>query len=161
VSKTFHAIVASLEYPMFVVTVAARGERSGCLVGFAAQCSIHPPRFCVWLSKENHTFQVAQDADVLVVHALREPNRALARLFGEETGDEVDKFTQCEWDDGPGGAPVLRGCDWFAGRIIERTDTGDHVAHLLDLLPGGDASHAHERQLGFQEVRDFDAGHPA
>jgi flavin reductase (DIM6/NTAB) family NADH-FMN oxidoreductase RutF len=159
VSDPFERIVASLEYPMFVVTVAAGGERSGALVGFAAQCSIDPPRFCVWLSKANHTFGVAQNADVLVVHALRATDHELARLFGEETGDKVDKFARCDWDDGPGGAPVLRGCDYFAGRIVDRTDTGDHVAHVLELIGEGDASHADEPQLGFQAVRDLDAGH--
>jgi len=30
-------LVARLEYPMYVVTAAAQGERSGCLVGFGTQ----------------------------------------------------------------------------------------------------------------------------
>ncbi len=35
----FESLVGSMDYPMFVVTVNAGGERSGCLVGFVTQCS--------------------------------------------------------------------------------------------------------------------------
>ncbi len=55
----FEALAGSMDYPMFLVTVSAGRDRSGCLVGFVTQCSISPPRLMVCLSKKNHTFQVA------------------------------------------------------------------------------------------------------
>jgi len=67
--KTFTSLVSELDYPMFIVTtVAADGERSGCLIGFATQISISPPRFLVGLSGKNHTYRVAQRAEHLAVH---------------------------------------------------------------------------------------------
>ena len=36
----FGEIVADLDYPMLMVTVAAGEEMAGCLLGFASQCSI-------------------------------------------------------------------------------------------------------------------------
>ncbi|MFY2858732.1 hypothetical protein ACOJVU_02550 [Mycobacterium sp. THU-M104] len=54
----FEKLVARLTYPMFVVTTAADGVTADCLVGFAGQTSIHPPRFLVNLSTRNHTFRV-------------------------------------------------------------------------------------------------------
>ncbi|HTI35116.1 MAG TPA: flavin reductase, partial [Miltoncostaea sp.] len=63
-----HEIVSAIDYPMYIVTVAAGGERAGCLVGFTTQCSIDPPRFLVCLSLRNHTFRVSQGAEVMVVH---------------------------------------------------------------------------------------------
>jgi flavin reductase (DIM6/NTAB) family NADH-FMN oxidoreductase RutF len=159
----FTRIVAGLDGPMFVVTTARNGERSGCLVGFAGQCSIEPPRFCVWISKTNHTFRVADDgattAAVLAVHPLRAGDEPIARLFGETTGDDVDKFAQCSWEPGPKGVPVLSSCDWFAGEVIDRIDGGDHVGYVLELLDGGSAAHHREPQLGYQAVADLDAGH--
>jgi flavin reductase (DIM6/NTAB) family NADH-FMN oxidoreductase RutF len=157
----FDRIVGNLDYPMFVVTVAADGERSGCLVGFAAQCSIDPPRFFVWVSKKNHTSRVADRSPVFALHVLRRGDLEIARLFGEHSGDEIDKFARCDWQPGPGGVPVLTGYDWFAGRVVDRTDSGDHVGYLLDLLDDGCAERADEPQLGFQDVRDFDPGHDA
>jgi flavin reductase (DIM6/NTAB) family NADH-FMN oxidoreductase RutF len=156
----FNTLVSGLDYPMFIVTTAAHGQRAGCLVGFATQASIDPPRLMVLLSKANSTYRVAQDADTLAVHFLHETNHALASLFGEQTGDEVDKFAACDWQEGPDQVPVLRGSrGWIVGRIRSRIDGGDHVGHLLDViaartdLPGD--------PMMFRTVRDLDPGHPA
>src|SRR5438128_2042182 len=102
-SDEFQRLVATLDYPMFVVTCASPDgvERSGCLVGFTSQCSIPPPRFMVWISVKNHTFEVARRATHLGVHVLPADDPAgLAELFGGETGDEVDKFERCAWHEG-------------------------------------------------------------
>jgi flavin reductase (DIM6/NTAB) family NADH-FMN oxidoreductase RutF len=155
----FEAIVADLDGPAYVVTTAAGAERDGCLVGFALQCSIKPPRFAVWLSKENRTYRIAQSAATLVVHLLRQGDRDLAHLFGGETGDEVDKFEDVEWHPGPDGCAVLARCDWFAGTVTERIDTGDHVAFMLD-PHGGVCERSGVRQLGMHDIGDIDAGHP-
>jgi flavin reductase (DIM6/NTAB) family NADH-FMN oxidoreductase RutF len=154
----FQDLVAALDYPMFVVTAATPEERSGCLVGFATQCSIDPPRMIVCLSKRNHTYRVAGQAGILGVHFLRSTDVDIAKLFGEETGDEVDKFSRCRWETGPEGVPLLADCaGWFVGRVLDRVDGGDHMAHVVDVM------HSEKRegpgQLGFQAVRDLHPGH--
>jgi flavin reductase (DIM6/NTAB) family NADH-FMN oxidoreductase RutF len=145
---------------MFIVTVVgADGERDGCLIGFATQCSIKPQRFITCISKENRTFDAVRSADAIVVHFLGAQQRELAELFGGETGDEVDKFELCAWSEGPFGIPVLDDVPgWFAGRILERFDAGDHVALLLDPVEAEDRGGALD--LGFQAVKPIDPGHP-
>jgi flavin reductase (DIM6/NTAB) family NADH-FMN oxidoreductase RutF len=158
----FERIVATFDSPMFVVTAFDGRERDGCLVGFATQCSIEPPRFLVCLSVKNRTTRIARAAPVLAVHALREDQRELAELFGGETADDtdVDKFASVDWSEGPEGVPVLAGCDWFVGRVLERHEGfGDHEGFLLDVAAAEDAAPSDE-QLGYQGVRDVDAGHP-
>jgi len=153
-------LVTRLEYPMYVVTVVARGERSGCLVGFGTQTSIHPERFLACISRKNHTFPVASEADLLAVHFLsNDPReRELAVLFGSETGDRVDKFKGVAWHEGPGGVPLLDDIpNRLVGRVLDRLDLGDHVGFLLepvaaDLSPGFD-------ELGFQEAKGIEPGH--
>jgi flavin reductase (DIM6/NTAB) family NADH-FMN oxidoreductase RutF len=159
----FHDLVSWVDCPMFVVTTAAGGQRAGCLVGFLTQASIKPPRLLVLISKANFTYQVVRGADALVVHFLSTADYDVARLFGEQTGDDVDKFAQCEWEAGPSGTPVLHTKGWIAGRILDRLDAGDHVAHLVDPIaaevrpPRTDE----ERPLTFQQVRHFRPGHPS
>jgi flavin reductase (DIM6/NTAB) family NADH-FMN oxidoreductase RutF len=157
----FDTIVAELEYPMVVVTVAADGERAGCLVGFSTQCSIDPARYAVFISKRNRTADIAVRARTMIVHFLRARDRGLAHLFGEETGDEISKFDRCSWRPGPDDSPIIDGCDWFAGVVLDRIDAGDHVLYLLDVTGAGDGANAQEAQLGFQAVRTFEAGHHA
>src|SRR3954452_25294594 len=126
--ETFQRLGARLDYPMFIATVAAGGERSGCLIGFATQSSIHPPRFLAGISDKNRTYRVARNAGTMAIHLVPEDASELAELFGGETGDEVDKFARCEWHEGPDGVPLVDGCpNRFVGRIIERVDFGDHV----------------------------------
>jgi flavin reductase (DIM6/NTAB) family NADH-FMN oxidoreductase RutF len=160
VRSRFDALVSGLDYPMFIVTTAAEDRRAGCLVGFAAQCSIDPPLFMVWLSKKNQTYEVACAASVLAVHVPRAKDHALAELFGGETGRERDKFAEVPWRPGPDGVPLLEDCDqWFAGTILSRHDTGDHEGFLLSPV---EASEAHGRpQLPFQQIRDLPPGNPA
>ena len=55
--RTFQRLVAQLDYPMFIATVPAGGDRAGCLIGFATQCSIHPPRFLAGISDKNRTYR--------------------------------------------------------------------------------------------------------
>jgi flavin reductase (DIM6/NTAB) family NADH-FMN oxidoreductase RutF len=145
---------------MFIVTaVGGDGEQAGCLIGFATQCSVRPPRFLACISKQNRTFDVVGKAGTVVVHFLGQGQRGLAELFGGETGDEVDKFELCEWRPGPDGVPVLADVvGWFAGRVLDRHDLGDHVGLWLEPFAaeddGGDPG------LGFQSVKQIDPGHP-
>jgi flavin reductase (DIM6/NTAB) family NADH-FMN oxidoreductase RutF len=157
-TEDFDAFVQGLDYPMFVVTTAAADERSGCLVGFTTQAGIDPPRLLVCLSVKNHTYRVAQRAELLAVHVLDPDQRDLAKLFGEQTGDTRDKFSQCSWRPGPGGVPLLEDCPRFlVGRVLERHDFGDHVGHLLE--PVAVESRSAEDGLGFEDVEDLDPGH--
>jgi len=158
--QVVHELVSELDYPMFIVTVATKRERAGCLVGFTTQCSIDPPRFLVCLSDKNRTFHVARDASVVAVHLVPKEEHELARLFGERTGDEVDKFEHCGWSPGPHGAPILAACgNWFAGRILDRFAAGDHHAFLLDPLEG--ASDTGQEQFAFHRAKRMDPGHEA
>ena len=156
----FEKLVGDLDYPMFIVTARAGGVNAGCLVGFATQCSIDPQRFMVCLSRKNRTYRVAVEADLLVVHFVPHDAEELAELFGGRTGDEVDKFRHADWRPGPGDAPVLSGCrNWFAGRVVDRVDLGDHVGFVLE--PFEARFSGDDDALAFQAVKDIEPGHPA
>jgi flavin reductase (DIM6/NTAB) family NADH-FMN oxidoreductase RutF len=157
-ASEFQHLMAQLDYSLLIVTVAAGEDRAGCLVGFASQVSIHPPRFLVGLSVKNRTYRIAQNADALVVHFVPEQAEGLAVLFGGETGDEIDKFARCRWRPGPGGAPVLEDLeDWFAGRVLERVPFGDHCGFLLEPIEG--EAHRSGSPLTFRRAKWIEPGH--
>jgi flavin reductase (DIM6/NTAB) family NADH-FMN oxidoreductase RutF len=156
---SFEQIVGSLDYPMFVVSAMSAGAVAACLVGFTTQCSIDPPRFVVFLSKKNHTYEVARQAETLVVHRVRHDQEALAEHFGARSDkDDPGKLGQWPWHPGPDGIPVIDDCDWFAGHVIDRNDAGDHVGFVLAPFAG---ECRRDDQLGFQDVRGIDPGQPA
>ena len=133
VEADFAQFAAAVPGAALVVTAAAGGERQGCLVGFATQAGIHPPRLLVCLSVKNATFATAERATHLGVHPIPADRLDLARLFGGETGDDVDKLAGCRWEAGPGGEPLLLDCPLrLSGRILGRHPFGDHVGFLLE-----------------------------
>src|SRR5688572_14013023 len=136
-ASRFERLAATLDYPLYVVTTAFQEQPAGCLVGFATQCSIHPPRFLACISKKNHTFLVALRAPTLAVHIIEEKDKRIADLFGGETGDDVDKFSRVRWYY-VSGVPVFDACErWFAGSVLEQIDFGDHLGFLLEPIDTG------------------------
>lgn len=159
VQTTFARLTAELDAPMLIVCAEAGGERAGCLVGFWTQASIRPPRFLVCLSHRNRTYRVAVRARTLTVHFVPEGAERLARLFGGETGDAVDKLAAVEWRRGPGGAPLLAGIEtWFAATVVERIPLGDHDGFLLAPVDGA-VHRSEEPRLRFHRARRITPGH--
>ena len=135
-----------IDYPYYVVTVRSPdADMSGCLVGFVTQCSIDPPNFLVCISKVNHTLTVAEHSPGMGLHLLGEDQVDLARLFGEETGDVVDKFASVDWRLGTtGGVPHpsralgRRRPRWVAhlpGRSVNKTRPSRLRHRLLAMWP--------------------------
>lgn len=146
---------------MFVVTTQADGHASGCLVGFATQTSLDPPRFLVGISRRNHTYRVALQSGHLAVHVLSRRDIGLARLFGGQSGDQVDKFEQCAWHSGPEAMPILDdAAGWFVGKTLERIDVGDHVGYLLEPVAGYAPDRADDL-VALSDVTDIEPGHEA
>jgi flavin reductase (DIM6/NTAB) family NADH-FMN oxidoreductase RutF len=157
----FADLMRNVDTAMSVVTTAAAGERAGCLVGFQAQCSIRPPRYVVWLSKANHTFRVGLRAGHFAVHFLTEADVDVAELFGTVSGDDADKFSMCDWSEGPGGVPLLDRCP---NRVVARRgallDEGsDHVCVVVE--PVAVETAGPFTPLRFSRVRHLDPGHEA
>ena len=160
-TQAFEKLVALLNYPMFVVTTQAQGIAAGCLVGFASQASIHPPRFLVGLSTQNHTFRVAAEATHLAVHVFDREHLDVVELFGSQTGDRVNKFDRCSWHHGPAQTPILDdAAAWFVGEILDRFSLGDHVGHLLRPVDGSPPTEL-EHWVSFADVHHLPPGHEA
>ena len=149
------------DYPLYVVTADADGEKSGCLAAFVTQCSVRPPRILVCVSKADHTFRVAEHAPGLALHLLGEFQQDLASLFREtSTGgtDTVDRFAQCEWRTGVTGAPVLAECAaWVEGSVLTMVGVGDHEEFVIAPKAGGPGHHT--GRLMLREAQDQMAGH--
>jgi len=161
IETAFTRAMAALDPPVLIVTAEAGGERAGCLVGFATQSSIRPPRFLVCISRVNRTYRVAVRAQALIVHLVPQAAAGLAELFGGSSGDEVDKFAAVPWRRGPRGAPLLTELgSWFAGTVLDRVGLGDHVGFLLEPVAGavrdGDGP-----LLRLRDAHRIAPGHPA
>jgi flavin reductase (DIM6/NTAB) family NADH-FMN oxidoreductase RutF len=150
-----------IDYPYYVVTARAPdADMSGCLAGFVTQCSIQPPNFLVCISNVNHTLGVAERASGMGLHLLGAHQNSMARLFGEETGDVVDKFASVDWRLGSTGAPLLvDSAVSMEAQILGHFSVGDHEAFLVRAVravPGGQ-----DGLLTYRGAPPLTPGHPA
>ncbi|HEU0194739.1 MAG TPA: flavin reductase family protein [Gaiellales bacterium] len=159
--ERFDHFAAAGSAPLYIVTVADGEDRYGCLVGFASQTSIDPPRFLTCISVANATHRHVQRAAELAVHQVPADRRDLAELFGGTTADEgADKFQRCRWTAAPGGLPVLDDCPTrMIGAVVDRHPLGDHTGLLLRPLHV-EADPARPPLLG-ASASDIEPGHPA
>jgi flavin reductase (DIM6/NTAB) family NADH-FMN oxidoreductase RutF len=163
VNEPFEDFMAMLDYPALVVTTQAGGQPAGCLVSFTTQTSVDPPRFLVGVAKSSHTFAVASRSQHLAVHVLSRRHRALAELFGGQTGHQINKFDRCSWRAGPQGMPMLDDAiAWFVGRTVNWIDAGDHVAYLLEPVATWAPESCDDDPLylsDIDDIDDLDGGH--
>jgi flavin reductase (DIM6/NTAB) family NADH-FMN oxidoreductase RutF len=144
---------------MYIVTCDDGRERSGCLIAFATQISVDPPRYVIGISRENHTHGVIRGASHVAVHVLTRDDCDLARLFGGRSGDRIDKFDRCRWHRGPDRVPLLDDCPrWFVGRIVDRLEGGDHTLHVIEVVEA--SCERDGPRLTYQQVKDLPPGHP-
>jgi flavin reductase (DIM6/NTAB) family NADH-FMN oxidoreductase RutF len=157
---SLEAFFERIDFPYYVVTVrTSDGEMSGCLAGFVTQCSIDPPNFLVCIAKVNHTFGVADRSEAMGLHLLGAGQADLARIFGEETGDLIDKFAQCDWRLGPTGAPLLvDAAVSMEVRILVHFSAGDHEAYLVRAQRA--VSGDRQGLLTYRKAPHFHPGHP-
>jgi flavin reductase (DIM6/NTAB) family NADH-FMN oxidoreductase RutF len=154
------ALVEATDYPLYVVTTAVDDEIAGCLAGFVTQSSMSPVQFIVCVSRINHTFQAFQGCESAALHLIGSDQKELASLFGEQSGDVIDKFDRVSWTRGVTGAPILAECRaWIEGMVIDRMDAGDHEAFLLTVRDGKAGTHS--GQFLLSDASDFQPGHPA
>jgi len=156
----FSALATGTNPAMAIVTTAVGDERGGCLIGFHAQSSMDPSRYCIWLSKANHTYRLALRATHFGVHFLRPDDFELAEQFGTRTGDDVDKFADVASEPHESGVPLLAQVpNWLVGRKIALLDEGgDHVCISADVIDAA-ASAEGFTPLRFAEVRHLEPGH--
>ena len=156
-AQSVHELVSELDYPMFIVTVSDGRERSGCLIGFATQCSIAPAALLgVHLREEPHPRRRAAGRQ------RDRPPRQRSRTPASPSCSapdrrRIDKFERCAWHDGPGGAPVLDDCEnWFAaGSSSASTPATTRPA----ARPVRGARGTAERPFTFHRARRIEPGH--
>ena len=145
-ADAFGRLMASADPAMIVVTTVAENEPAGCLVGFHSQSGISPERYCLWLSKANHTYRVGLRATHFAVHFLTEADLSVAEWFGTRSGENTDKFADHGADssirDEAGtvtdqhGLPILGRCPnrMVVERLAILDDGGDHACFTTRVL---------------------------
>ena len=161
----FEKEMRNLTYGLFVLSAAADGKSSGCIINTAMQVTDTPLKMAICVNKNSFTGQLIRKSRRFVVSVLDEKaDFDIFRHFGFQSGKDVDKFADWkEKAETPDGVPYqTRGANaWIECEVDEEIDLGTHLmyigfvtnAGILSDVPSASYTYYHEHIKPRQEEK--------
>lgn len=124
-----------LNAPVAVIGVAHGGRTAGLTAAWLSRVSTSPPLLLVAVAPERHTWGVLDAAEGFSVSILRDGDLETGRLFGLNSGRDVDKWGRVEHVLTADGSPALTRCAArLSCRTTSRLPTGDHEIFVGEVV---------------------------
>ena len=132
-SRQFRTALGSFATGVTIVTTrAADGRPIGLTANSFNSLSLEPPMVLWALAKSSLSLAAFAAAEYFAVHILAADQQPLANRFATRG---AEKFAGLEFDAGPGGVPLLRGCSAvFQCRTAHQYDGGDHTIFVGEVV---------------------------
>ncbi|MBS0207939.1 MAG: flavin reductase [Planctomycetes bacterium] len=145
IAATFDAVNRLGNRPVWLITAAHGGARSGLTATWVAPVSLDTasPLFLISLAVSHFTTELIERSGAAVIHLLGAQGSRLAWQFAACSGRAADKFAGVATTAAPSSLPVVDGAlAWFDCRVIDRHHTGDRVFLWLEPVAVSPASSA-------------------
>lgn len=124
----------NLTYGLFVLTAAAGGKESGCIINTAGQVTVEPNQISITVNKANYTHDLLRESGKFNISILsEEASFDTFRHFGFQSGRDVDKFAGYESckRSANGLHYVTAGCNGYISASVNQTvDLGTHTLFI-------------------------------
>ena len=127
-------VMYQLSYGLFVLTSAASGRESGCIINTAGQVTSEPNRISIAVNKPNFTHDLVKESGTFNLSILSESaGFDTFKHFGFQSGRETDKFggyKACRRS-ANGLYYITAGTNGFLSATVEQTlDLGTHTLFI-------------------------------
>src|SRR5690606_25571142 len=136
-ANTPYPLLRHLTLPVVAITTSAAGRRNGMIANSAQRASLVPthPRISVYISKTNHSHDIAYASGAFVAHLLRRDQWDVIWQLGLQSGRDVDKLAGLDLATGKTGVPWLTDClAAFECRVVNAMDAGAATFFLGDVV---------------------------
>lgn len=127
----------NLTYGLFVLTSAAEGKESGCIINTAGQVTVEPNQISIAVNKANFTHDLIRAGGTFNLSILDETaNFDTFRHFGFRSGRDVDKFAGYESckRSANGLYYVTAGTNGYISASVKQTmDLGTHTLFIASV----------------------------
>ncbi len=120
-------------YGLYIVSAAAQGKASGCVINTLVQVTAEPVRLSVAVSKENLTCELMERSGRFAAAALdQRADLPYIGRFGFRSGRDLDKFADiATGKDGAGiPYPLDAVCARYSCKIVQTVDVGTHMLFI-------------------------------
>ncbi len=118
------------------VVASKRGNViNGCSIAWVSQVNFDPPLVMVCMGKTYYTTELIEASKVFGVSLLAERQVDVARLFGNKSGREVNKFSTVAYETKETGAPILKDClAYMDCRVHSSFDVGVQRIYVGEIV---------------------------
>ncbi|MEM3676570.1 MAG: flavin reductase family protein [Candidatus Bathyarchaeia archaeon] len=121
-----------------VVSSRKDGKINGLTVAWMTQVSYQPPLIAVSIGKARYTHEMIESSRVFAVSILHEGQLEVAKLFGLQSGRDLDKFAHVAYETRVSGSPILKDCLAFLDCEVDSSlQVGDHTIFVGRILDAG------------------------
>ncbi len=114
-----------------ITTIDEQGGLHGVTANSFSSVSLDPPLVLWSQAVKSQSHPVFSRAERFAVNILAEDQIELSNRFAKSS---QQKFAGVEIDIGPGGVPLLRGCNaWLQCRVVSRLPGGDHTIYVAEV----------------------------
>lgn len=146
------AVLAKLDFAIFVLTVAHQDRRNGQIVCWVVPATIVPqvPRILVGVGRTTLTRELIETSRSFALNLLGKDQWPWVRHFGFRSGREADKFAAIPSECGVTGNPILPGTVGYLEcrvRSVFDAGPGAHLFYLADVVTGKIVADQHPLRL--------------
>ena len=135
-SMNFEAFF-KISYGLYVVSSKNGEKLNGYVSNAVFQVTADPAQFAVCCSKNNYTAELIRDSKAFSISVLKkEASPELIRIFGYQSGRDIDKFKDAAHIYGSTGTPILTEdtLAWFECRVVQTVDVGTHLLFTAEIV---------------------------
>lgn len=126
-----------ISYGLYIVAAQRDTNLNGYISNTVFQVTAEPPRLATCCAKQNFTSELIQASGAFSVSVLsQETPQPIFQRFGYQSGRDVQKFTNLNYQFGLTGAPIVLDYTlaWFDCRVIQTVDIGSHLLFIAELV---------------------------
>lgn len=128
-------VFRSMSYGVYIVSTMDNDRATGFLANSCMQITSEPPTIAVSVNHNNYTNDCIEKSGKFSISILAEDSdSALIGTFGFQSGKEIDKFTDVNYELVSGVPVVKNTCGYLVCKVIDKMETDTHTVFLGEVV---------------------------
>ncbi len=128
-------IMANVNYSLVIVTTSLGDIINGQAVAWFTQASMNPTMVAIGLATNTYTNSLITKSNIFSVNFVSKNRSDLVEHFGYESGRDIDKFSNIEYETLDSGNPLLKEAAAFLDcTVVREINLGDHDFFIGEVI---------------------------
>lgn len=118
-----------------IIGTKSKGKINALTAAWVSRVSFDPPLIMVSIGEKRYTLDIIKDSKIFSVNILGKSQVNLAKHFGFQSGRDINKFKNIDYETGKTGSPLLKDCiAWMDCKLISEHKAGDHTVLIGEVI---------------------------